>query len=370
MEVRFTYLDRQWESERLQVYPEIERVLRSGQWIAGEEVEALERELAAFCGVRFCVSVNSGTDALILSLIANGVGPGSKVVTAANSYVATGTAPLWVGAEVTFVDSGEDLNISLDALDKLAPDSFDAIIPVHLTGRMAQMREILEWSARGGCKVIEDAAQAIGASIENQKAGSWGDCGAFSLHPLKNLNAAGDGGFVTTDDEKIAEEIRLMRQNGHLTRDKIGKIGKISRLDPLQAAIVRSRLQRLPEVTQRRRQIADFYSDTLGEYPIRLPLESKDSFSVFHTYVLQTDRRDAVRAYLSDAGIETKVHYPILISEQEPVRLALRGRASETPESINQKERILSLPIHQCMRDEEVEYVARTMSHALETLMD
>lgn len=366
MKVEYVYLDRQWARERDSLLPLIDRVLSSGQWIASEEVAALEAELAAFCGVSSCVAVNSGTDALALSLRSLGVRPGSRVLVPVNSYVATATSALWLGAEVVFTDVGNNLNISMESLLKLDPNDFDAIIPVHLTGKMAAMTEILSWSSGSKCVVVEDGAQAIGSSTGGRKAGGWGKVGAFSLHPLKNLNAAGDGGFIVTDDLSLAEEIRLYRQNGHVSRDEIMRIGTISRLDAVQATIVRFRLSNLENLVARRREIAKHYMDELAEYDLVLPFEEGESRSVFHTFVVQLDRRDVIRMRLDAMGVSTRIHYPLLISEQAPVRKVLAKDQAETPRAKAQAERILSLPISQELTDDEVEYVVKSMKQALD----
>lgn len=368
MKVEYVYLDRQWARERNSLLPLIDRVLSSGQWIASEEVVELEEDLADYSGVNFCVAVNSGTDALALSLHSLGVGPGSRIVVPVNSYVATATSALWLGAEVLFVDVGSDLNISVESLLKLDPNDFDAVVPVHLTGKMAAMKEILSWSSGSKCVVVEDGAQAIGASIGKKKAGGWGRVGAFSLHPLKNLNASGDGGFILTNDESLAEEIRFFRQNGHSSRDEIVRIGTISRLDPVQAAIVRFRLSNLESLIARRRDIANHYRDELAEYDLVLPSEEEESRSVYHTFVVQVDRRDRVMESLFKMGVSTRIHYPVLISDQAPVRKKLTEIQKETPQAKAQAERILSLPISQELHDEEVEYVIKSMKRALDNV--
>ena len=228
----------QWQDEKDDLLPIIESVMSSGQFVGGEAVECFEQKAAELCGTKYCVALNSGTDALVLGLLSLGVCAGDEVITPPNSFIASTAAIVNLKAKPVFVDVLSDQNIDPDQIVKVITEKTKAIMPVHLTGRIARMTAIMEIANKYQIPVIEDAAQAIGSKYSGQPSGSLGKIGCFSTHPLKNLNACGDGGFLTTDDKDIAKQVRLSRNHGLVGRNKIEQFGCVSRMDTLQAAIL------------------------------------------------------------------------------------------------------------------------------------
>jgi len=334
-------------------------VLDSGQFILGEETAKFEEEFAALCGTAHAVGLNSGTDALILAFRALGIGPGDEVITAPNSYLASASSIALAGATVRFADVREDLNLDPEAVSRAITSRTKAIAVVHLTGRPAPMDEILALARKHGLRVIEDAAQAAGAKYRGKPVGSIGDAGCFSLHPLKNLNACGDGGMLVTHDRALADRVRLLRNHGHPNRDDCVEFSMVSRLDSVQAAMLRVKLRRLDEVTQRRRENAGWYREALAGCPgLRCPQDRPEEFPVYHTFVVQCDRRDDLRKHLESKGIGTVIHYPI------PIHLMQVGRKlgfqpGMFPVTERLAGRILSLPIYPQITKDHIFMISR-----------
>lgn len=356
-QVPYVDLARQFADERAELMPAIEAALSRADYVGGAAVEQLEKELAAFLQVRHVVALASGTDALILGLRALGVGPGDEVITPPNSFVASTAAVVAVGATPVFADVLEDQNMSPQAVAAAITSRTKAIMPVHLTGRMARMDEIGTLAARHGLAVVEDAAQSIGSRYDGRHSGSVGTVGAFSAHPLKNLNAAGDAGFLTTDDDAVAAKVRLYRNHGLIDRNTVECWGTVSRLDTVQAEILRYRLRRLPWVIERRRANAALYRELLADLPVFMPPCRDAEFNTFHTFVIQVDRRDQLQAFLGARGVGTAIHYPVPIHLQ-PAAAGLGYGHGAFPVSEAQASRILTLPVHQYLEPCEVEYVA------------
>jgi dTDP-4-amino-4,6-dideoxygalactose transaminase len=328
------------------------------QFIMGPQVEEFESQFAALCQTPFALGVNSCTDAIFLSLRALGVGPGDEVITAPNSFVATAGAIVAAGAKPVFVDVGDDYTINVELLEAAITPRTKAVVPVHLTGNPADMIRIMQIARKHGLYVVEDAAQAVMASINNKRVGSWGDAGCFSLHPLKNLNVCGDGGVLTTRSRKMYEKLKLMRNHGLKTRDRIEIFGYNSRLDTLQAAVAGYFLKTLPAVTRRRARNAERYDRELrglSDFVVPPP-RRKNITQVFHTYVVRVKNRKGLMKYLSGHGVETKIHYPVPIHLQEPCR-RLGYRRGDFPECERQSGEILSLPVHQYLTAEQIHYV-------------
>lgn len=337
----------------------VEGVLDSGQFILGEETVKFEQEFAALCGTAHAVGLNSGTDALILAFRALGIGPGDEVITAPNSYLASASSIALAGATVRFADVREDLNLDPEAVARAITSRTRAIAVVHLTGRPAPMDEILALARKHGLRVIEDAAQAAGAKYRGKPVGSIGDAGCFSLHPLKNLNACGDGGMLVTHDRALADRVRLLRNHGHPNRDDCVEFSMVSRLDSVQAAMLRVKLRRLEEVTRRRRENAGWYREALAGCPgLHCPQDRPEEFSVYHTFVVQCDRRDDLRKYLESKGIGSVIHYPI------PIHLMQVGRKlgfqpGMFPVTERLAGRILSLPIYTQITKDQIVMISR-----------
>jgi len=354
-------LPRQHAVLKTELLQAIGRVLDHAQFVLGEEVAEFERRFAALCTVTYAIGVNSGTDALVLALSALDVGPGDEVITVPNSFVATTSAIRLLGARPVFVDVRDDLNIDPDRLEAAIGPATKAILPVHLTGRPCDMAAILAVAERRGVAVVEDCAQAVGAEYAGRRVGSFGRLGCFSLHPLKNLNACGDGGVVTTDDAELAGRVRNLRDLGRIGRDDCGTWAGNSRLDTMQAAILLVKLEHLDRWTVRRREIAAQYRRALADLAaVRLPDEQPAERAVYHTFVIEAERRDELRAFLGARGVGSAVHYPL------PIHLTTAGQElgyppGSFPVAEGQAARILSLPIYPELTGAEVERVCATI---------
>jgi dTDP-4-amino-4,6-dideoxygalactose transaminase len=360
-EIPYVNLSAQWGEEREELLPIIEKVLASGQYVAGKEVSDYENEISEAFDVEHVVAVNSGTDALVLGLTALGIGPGDEVITPPNSFIASTAAIVHTGARPVLVDVCEDQNINPDLIEASITNNTKAIMPVHLTGRMARMDAILEISNKYDIQIIEDAAQSAGSCYAGRPSGSWGTVGCFSTHPLKNLNGCGDGGFVTTNNNEIAANIRQLRNHGLVGRDTVEKYGYVSRMDEIQAAILRYRLKHLNDLIERRRANARLYRSILDPDVIFHPADAPLEFNTWHTFVIQVDRRDQLQEHLKSVNIETSVHYPVPIHLQ-PASSGLGYRAGDFPVTERQANRILTLPIHQNLEVEELSRIATTIN--------
>jgi dTDP-4-amino-4,6-dideoxygalactose transaminase len=342
--VPFVDLGRQYASLRDEILRTIDDVLRSGQYILGPEVDHFEAEAAQFCGSQFAVGVANGSDSLWLSMKCLGIGAGDEVITAPNSFIASAWAIAAVGATPRFSDVDETLNLDPSKLESAITPKTKAIMPVHLTGRVANMEVLLDVARRHKLHVIEDAAQAIGASRHGKKAGSFGTVGSFSLHPLKNLAAFGDGGLVTTDNAELASQLRLMRNHGLKTRDESVIWGYNSRLDAVQAAVLRIKLRHLSRWNAQNRNLGERYNNALARY-VHVPRSEAGEEQIYHRYVIQTDRRNELQSYLAAKGIDTKVNYPTPIHLQE-ASASLGYKRGDFPVAEKLADRILSLPLY------------------------
>lgn len=356
-------LKRRQDAVAAEVRAALERVLARGWFILGPEVEAFEGEFAAACGVSACVGVGNGTDALELALRAVGAGPGDEVATVANAGYYSTTAIRAAGATPVYVDvEAGPMNMDAGALQAALGQSTRAVIVTHLYGQMAEMPALLEVTARAGVPVIEDCAQAHGASLGGRPAGSWGVAGCFSFYPTKNLGALGDGGAVVTSDGAVAERVRRLRQYGWREKYRCGlEGGRNSRLDELQAAVLRAQLPRLPAWNERRRVIARAYSEALRRAPVAVPEKFGEDY-VAHLYVIRTPRRDELRAALMARGIVAEVHYPVPDHRQEPARLLV---ALPVTEQLSRE--VLTLPCFPELSDAEVEMVSRAVREFFES---
>ncbi len=336
-------------------------VIDRGQFILGDEVAEFEKRFADLCGVRHAVAVNSGTDALIFALKSLGIGPGDEVITAPNSFIASTSCILIAGARPVFVDVCDDYNLDPEKLLAAITPRTKAILPVHLTGRPADMDPILSIAKARGLAVVEDCAQAVLAEYRGRRVGALGNAGCFSLHPLKTLNACGDGGVLTTDDDAVCQQARLHRNLGLQDRSNCVLWASNSRLDTLQAAILLVKLDYLDAWTERRRENAAVYQDLLGGLAeCRLPQDRPHEKSVYHTFVIQAERRDELKQYLSDRGVGTSIHYPVPIHLQT-VAAGLGYRPGCFPVTERQAEHILSLPVHHRMSKADLQYVSQTI---------
>jgi dTDP-4-amino-4,6-dideoxygalactose transaminase len=360
MTIPMTDLKAQYASIKHEVDAAIRQVIKSGRFILGTEVEAFEEEVASYCGVKFAVGVASGTDALILSLLACGVKPGDEVITTPFTFIATAEAITQCGAVPVFVDINEQTyNIDTTQIESEINSRTRAILPVHLYGQPAEMEDILELCNRYNLKLIEDCAQALGAEYKGKKVGSIGDAGCFSFFPAKNLGAYGDGGMVVTNDAQIAEEVRILRQHGSRTSYYHIIPGFNSRLDALQAAILRVKLKYLDDWNSLRRQKASLYTQLLSEIDgIEPPYiaELVKPSANYYTIRLRNHsiERNKLREHLSSKGIDTAVYYPLSLHLQEAY-VSLGYRPGDFPESELAQEQVLSLPMFPELTEEQIE---------------
>ena len=324
----------------------INRVLESGSYILGQEVRTFESEFARFIGCSHCVAVNSGTDALVMALKALGIGEGDEVITVSHTAVATVAAIQLCGAVPVLVDvDRESYCMDPHLLETVLSVNTKAILPVHLYGHPADMPPILEFAKKHGLYVIEDCAQAHGTKINGQIVGSFGDISCFSFYPTKNLGALGDGGAVLTNNTSLAEKLLLLRQYGWRERYISEIQGLNTRLDEIQAAILNVKLAFLDDDNQRRQKIADLYTQRLRETRYKLPVTAVNAVHTWHQYVIQTDNREALRAFLQQNHVGTGVHYPQAIHQQPAYSGLLRG-ANHLPATEELIPRILSLPMY------------------------
>lgn len=323
----------------------IERVIDHGIYILGPEVEEFERRFAAYCGVRYAVGVSDGTAALMLALRALGVGPGDEVITAPNSFAASASSAMLIGATPRFVDvRRDDLNLDPQRLEAGITPRTKAIVPVHLTGAPADMEPILKVSERYGIPVVEDAAQSVGTAYHGRKTGSMGRLGCFSLHPLKNLHAFGDAGVITTDDEPLYRWLLKARNHGLKNRDEVEFWSTNSRLDTIHAAVLTVMLEHLDGWIVERRAVAAEFVAALGDV-VGVPAEPAGCFHTYQTFMILAERRPALLQHLRERGVDAKVHYPVTIPQQEAAR-GLGHRPEDFPVATWLAERIVSLPLY------------------------
>ena len=355
MKVPYINLGLQHQKDKQRILTKVSELLDSGMFILGDEVKQFEERFATLCGTKYAVGVANGTDALVLALQSLGIGKGDEVITAPNSYLASGSSIALCGATPVFADVREDYNIDPVQVRKKITDKTKAIIPVHLTGRPAPMDEINMVAKEFNLHVVEDAAQAVGAQYKNKAVGCLSDVACFSLHPLKNLSAIGDAGIMTTNNKEIYEWLLKARSHGMKSRDECEFWSMNSRLDAVQAAILNIKIGNIKEWTERRRGIAAKYVQELGHL-VHVPKEQAFEKSVYHTFIIMTAHRDALQKHLHEHGVDSKIHYPIAIHQQDAAQ-QLKSSHDAFPETEKQITQILSLPVYPELTDEQVNHV-------------
>src|SRR4051794_9111537 len=341
MSVPFVDIGGQHAPIKAELLEAMGRVIDSGMYVLGEEVDEFERAFAELCGTRFAVGVNSGTDALVFALRALGIGAGDEVITAANSFIASAGCAAMLGATPVLADVGSDYNLDPTSVERAITPRTKAIIPVHLTGRPAKMDEIMAIARAHNLYVVEDAAQAVCAEYRGQRVGAIGNVGCFSLHPLKTLSAIGDGGVITTDDPNLYEEFKLLRNIGLKTRDDAVTWSGNSRLDTLQAASLLVKMKYIEDGTERRRATARLYRELLAGIPqVVPPDELPHERAVYQVFKILADDRDNLQKYLAERGIGSAVHYAVPLHLQT-VAAELGYKAGDFPVTEDQAARIL-----------------------------
>ena len=368
MKVPYFDLKAQYDGLRDEIAAALERVCRNASFILGEEVAKFEAEFAAYCEARHCVALNSGTSALHLALLGLGVKPGDEVITTPNTFMATAEAISYVGARPVFVDiDPASANIDARRIEQAITGRTKAILPVHLYGRPADLDAILAIAERRKIPVVEDTCQAHGARYGGKRVGSFGRAAAFSFYPGKNLGAYGEGGALTTDDDRIAECARSLRSHGETQRYSHDTIGYNYRMDGFQGAILRIKLQRLGSWTARRQEIAALYRRELAGTRAVMPRDDARAESVYHLFVVYVENRDRVRTALEAQGVETAIHYPKPVHLQKAYAWLGYGPGS-FPNAELACERVLSLPLFPEMTDEQALYVAQALRNVTEEI--
>ena len=359
MKVPFVDLKAQVRAIGDAVRAEINEVLESCAFVLGPKTAAFEEAFAAYCGAEHCVAVSSGTAALHVALLAAGVGPGDEVVTVSHTFIATAEAVSYTGATPVFVDiDPETFNIDPARIEAAITERTRAIIPVHLFGQMAEMDPILAVAGRHGLAVVEDAAQAIGATYRGRKAGSMGTVGCLSFYPTKNLGAMGDAGMILTQDIELAEKLSALRVHGETRKYFHELVGGNFRMDSIQAAVLTVKLRHLDAWTARRRAIAARYDEMLaGVSEVITPTVRDCCVSVYNQYVIRVPRRDELKDFLAGRGVATGIYYPLSLHQQECFR-SWGYRPGDFPESERAAAEVLALPVYPELSDEQVAYVA------------
>jgi dTDP-4-amino-4,6-dideoxygalactose transaminase len=359
MKVQFVDLMREYTEISEEINQAIKRTLNSGSFILGDEVKKFEEEFSSYIGVKHGVGVNSGSDALFLTLKALGINKGDEVITVSHTFIATADAITRNKAIPVFVDvNPETYCIDTEKIEKKITKRTKAILPVHIYGHPADMDPILEIAQTHNLYVIEDACQAHGAEYKGRKAGSIGDAGCFSFYPIKNLGAYGDGGITVTNNEELATKLRMLRNHGQQQKYHHDLIGINSRLDEIQAAVLRVKLKHLDKWNSKRRENAKLYNELLADTEIITPKE-KNAKHVYHLYVIRCKNRDKLQQHLSKNEIQTLVHYPIPVHKQKAYSNLSSSYNLPTTEKICKE--ILSLPMFPQLTKREIETVTTTI---------
>lgn len=356
--VRFGNFGEQYSALRDDLDAAYHRVMESGAYILGPEVKALESEIAARSTVAHGIGVNSGTDALLISLTALGIGPGDEVITSPFTFFATAETISLTGATPVFVDvDAATFNIDPVAVRAAVTPRTKGILPVHLYGQMADMDPIMDTARENGLSVVEDAAQAVGALYKGRPPGTFGNTAAFSFYPSKNLGACGDGGMIVTDDGALAEKCRIIRAHGSRVTYLYERLGYCSRLDELQAAFLRVKHEHLDAWNNARRDNAARYDNLLSGSGVITPVVMPDTHHVYHQYTIRHPRRDALKKHLNERGVDANIYYPVALHRQEVYQSLGYGEGS-LPNSEAAAAEVLSLPVHAGLQPGDIEYVA------------
>lgn len=342
------------EQEKRELLSAVEAVLNHGRIVLGPEVQELEEQIASYCGRKYGIGVNSGTDALLLGLKSLGIGPGDEVITTSLSWIATANAIALTGATPVFADICDDLNIDPESVKKLITPRTKAIMPVHYTGKVCKMSELTELAEKHDLMLVEDACQAFGSSYNGRIAGAFGKIACFSMNPMKVLAACGEAGIVVTDDEDIYNRLISLRYNGTVNREVCVQPSLNGRIDTLQAAILLRRLRGVDKVIQTRRQIAAWYNELLKDI-VAIPKELQGEYDVYYTYTIRANRRDELKEFLESKGIETKIQHPYLMPQQPAYKHMVKG---EFPNAERVGKQILCIPANEKITRADVNYVA------------
>ncbi len=354
--ISFVDLKKEYEEIKEEIHEALQRVAESQWFILGKELESFENEFSGYIGVDYGIGVNSGSDALYLAILACGIGAGDEVITVSHTFISTVDSITRCGATPVFIDvSSDTFNIDTSKIEEKITKKSKAIIIVHLYGNPVEMNPILELANKYNLFIIEDACQAHGAEYKGKKVGSIGDIGCFSFYPAKNLGAYGDGGLITTDNDDLSQKLRMLRNYGQPEKYIHEFIGVNSRLDEIQAAILRVKLQYLDDWNERRRQIAILYNELLEMSNIIIPKENENGKSVYHLYVIRSKNRNRLKKYLEKERIQILIHYPIPVHQQNAYLKYKEKQNLPITEQICKE--ILSLPMHPWLSEKEIKLI-------------
>lgn len=346
----------QYQNLKNEIDSVMQDVLGRGDLIMRKDNDEFEEKLAKFVGTKYAIGLNSGTDALFLSLLALGIGKGDEVITVSHTFIASIAVIAQAGATPILVEVGEDFEMDANKIEEAITEKTKAIIPVHYNGRMADMDKIMEIAKKHNLYVVEDSAQGLGSSLNGKKAGSIGITGCYSFYPAKILGCFGDGGALTTNDETIIEKIKLLRDHGQKTKTELVCFGWNSRLDNLQAAVLNVKMNHLPKWLERRREIAKMYNIGLADVKqVKIPFgfESENRYDVFQNYVLRAEKRNDLYNFLKEQGVETLIKDPVA----NHLQVGLNLSNSNLPFSKQLADEVISLPMYPELTDEQVKYV-------------
>jgi dTDP-4-amino-4,6-dideoxygalactose transaminase len=369
MAIPMVDLQSQYKEIKDEVQEALDAILASGYYVLGPNVAAFEREMEAYHGIEHAIGVASGTDAIHLALMACGIGPGDEVITTPFSFIAAAEAILYVGAVPVFADIEPDtFNIDPNRIEEKITSKTRCILPVHLFGLSADMDRILDIAAKHNLKVIEDCAQAFGAEFNGKKVGTMGDIGCFSFYPSKNLGCCGDGGMALTKDHELYEQLLLLRNHGSAGGYRHQFLGRNSRLDEIQAAILRVKLKLVDSYNQMRRKKAELYRSYLNDI-IRCPNELSDRLHVYNQFTVMSTARDQIQAYLKQEGIASVVYYPIPLHLQEVFTSNGNYHFDAQPQTERAAKTVLSLPMYPELKEENIIFIASSIKEALKTVV-
>ena len=361
MKVRYSYLPQQF-GDCEDLWKELRDFVPTGDFTLGKPLTRFEESFAELIGTRYAIGVNSGTDAIKLPLKALNIGPGDEVITAANTFVATAGAICELGATPVFVDCDDTFCMNVDLIEEKITEKTKALLPVHFTGYMTDMRKLIKISERYELPVVEDACQSILGAIDGKNAGTWGYAGAFSLHPLKNINVWSDGGVIVTNDAELDKKFRLMRNHGLTDRDTVALMGYNSRLDTIQAVVGNWILPQAKSISNQRIINANYLDKRFTEIEqITIPPRPEGFRLVYHLYIVFAEERNGLLQHCLDKGIEAKIHYPVPIYLQPALR-SLGHKKGDFPVADIHTEKIITLPCDQHLVQSQLDYIIETVS--------
>ena len=363
MKVNYNYLQQEFEDVE-SIIDEWRELIKSSEYTLGSYVEEFEDQFSRYVGAKHCISTNNGTDALILSLRALKIGPGDEVITVNNTFYATVGAIVAVGATPVLVDCDERFQISVKDIERQITKNTKVILPVHWAGASPDMQILKKFSAHHKIDVIEDACMAIGGKVDGAHPGTFGQLGAFSAHPLKSLNAIGDGGMVVTNDDSLAKWMRMYRNHGMVSRDQIDIWGVNIRMQPLQAIVLKHGLKKLNNTIIKRNKNADLIDKQLNKLSrvIKIPKRINTNIETFSLYMALFEYRDELKDFLDRYGIETKIHYPLPLHLQNAARSVCRFDVNSLDNSIAQSKKLLTLPVHQFLSEDQINYMCEKIN--------